>query len=289
MTIGARPTPRAVPPSPPPAAAGATRAPDVDPAHVVRALGDVRGELGARGQPAPERTEPLDRHPAQRAQAPPPPPPTTTTTTPTHSGRAPTLIDLRLKEARSGGRTRKGGRTSKKASAEFALVARVHAPHPRPPFHLLASTVDIIPYAPSPQPHTGIPPPDPQANRASAPAAPAAPRTGTPTRARRRARRSRCTSRGPSAGPLTVHVGAGDLDAHVRLSPGMQGAAAAVVLAETAYARGFFVGTLGGGRERGAWPWVVVGRRRGAHGRQGCGGDGGRGWVGDWWGRGRGG
>ncbi|KJA21560.1 hypothetical protein HYPSUDRAFT_202902, partial [Hypholoma sublateritium FD-334 SS-4] len=90
-------------------------------------------------------------------------------------------------------------------------------------------------------PHTGIPPPDPQA---TAPPRPRPPRRPAPVPYSRSPSRAPLTLHVPRTfrGPLTVHVGAGDLDAHVRLSPGM--AAAVVVLAETAYARGFFVGQL---------------------------------------------
>lgn len=234
MTIGARPLPsRPAAPSPPP--------PVVRPTSAQRMSFERSGmseESWVRaGNPRPSaRSRSIDIQPTARAS--PVPDPKFPTTT--HAGPTPTLIDLRLKEARSG-RTRKGGGASKKKGTEFALVARVHAPHPRPPFHLLASTVDIIPYAPSAQPHTGIPPPDPQA---TAPPRPRPPRRPAPVPYSRSPSRAPLTLAVPRTfrGPLTVHVGVGDLDAHVRLSPGM--AAAAVVLAETAYARGFFVGKL---------------------------------------------
>jgi len=60
-------------------------------------------------------------------------------------------------------------------------------------------------------------------------------------------------------GPLTVHVAAGDLDAHIHLSREL--AETVMVLAESAFSRGYFVGQLaswGERREDSADDWVVV-------------------------------
>ncbi|KAF5324359.1 hypothetical protein D9619_011338 [Psilocybe cf. subviscida] len=152
----------------------------------------------------------------------------------------PTLIDIRLKEIK--GITRKSS-SSAKPKNEHALVARIHAPNPRIPFHLIASTVEIPPL------FRPIPPAE--ANKSDnkpAAGAPPAPRIVRPPPNRARPIHtlplSTLTLVLPRTfvGPLTVNIAAGDIDAHLRLSRGLT--AAAVVLAESPYSRGFFVGKL---------------------------------------------
>jgi len=60
-------------------------------------------------------------------------------------------------------------------------------------------------------------------------------------------------------GPLTVHVAAGDLDRHIHLSREL--AETAMVLAESALSRGYFIGQLASWGERGedtGDDWVLV-------------------------------
>lgn len=60
-------------------------------------------------------------------------------------------------------------------------------------------------------------------------------------------------------GPLTVHVAAGDLDDHIHLSREL--AETAMVLAESAFSRGYFIGQLVSWGERGedvGDDWVLV-------------------------------
>ncbi|PPQ87949.1 hypothetical protein CVT25_001134 [Psilocybe cyanescens] len=172
---------------------------------------------------------------------------------------SPTLIDLRLKSELSGSRHRR--------AKSFPLVARIHAPSPRPPFHLLASTININdPESPDSPPldsnnkmqearlSASLPPsnavspptsqstpsqPDPKRNGLAS--TPARNRGGT---LRKPLSRSHLTLHLPQTfrGPLTIHVAAGNIDEHVRLSKAV--ASSAVVLSESAFSRGFYLGGL---------------------------------------------
>ncbi|KAF8908510.1 hypothetical protein CPB84DRAFT_1744145 [Gymnopilus junonius] len=164
----------------------------------------------------------------------------------------PTLIDLRLKQS-----TLQKGSWGK----DFSLIARIHAPGPRPPFHLLASTLNLdtepssdkdkalsaLPVTPpiviSPsldhvasaniRGEKGIQHPQPLLTRHPSVAY-------SPTHLSK----SHLTLHIPRnfCGPLTVHVAAGNIDEHVRLSREL--ASAVVVLSESAFMRGYYVGGL---------------------------------------------
>ncbi|KAF4616264.1 hypothetical protein D9613_008315 [Agrocybe pediades] len=144
------------------------------------------------------------------------------------SASLPTLIDLRLK--RSGVKNR---------TKDFSLVARIHAPNPRQPFHLLASAMDI----------------DFGHNKSTF-----HPLTPNNTYSIRDALRQAevevdLSVNRPSKsdisldlprtfhGPLTVFVAVGDIDQHVRLSSGIR--EVAVLLSEDAFSRTYFIGDLG--------------------------------------------
>uniref|UniRef100_A0A8H8CG51 Uncharacterized protein n=1 Tax=Psilocybe cubensis TaxID=181762 RepID=A0A8H8CG51_PSICU len=173
----------------------------------------------------------------------------------------PTLIDLRLKDVSGSRRSR---------SKEFPLIARIHAPIPRPPFHLFASTINITPdddadvdsvpaldvgninsdkLVQEARLSASLSPPLASSTPTNTPSVPV-PAPTKPTTVLRKLptlARSNLTLHLPTSfrGPLTVHVAAGNIDEHVRVSRGVS--AAAVVLAESAGMRGFYVGGEGEG------------------------------------------
>ncbi|KDR65784.1 hypothetical protein GALMADRAFT_1218112 [Galerina marginata CBS 339.88] len=188
---------------------------------------------------------------------------------------SPTLIELRLKQSRP---------ASSRRTKDFPLVARIHAPSPRPPFHLLASTIDVpgsditpnlsdsssststivIDRTKSdrdqPLPPTSASSSPANASNSNTPSSFAGTGTGTnllttnpaPPRhrgstsggVRRPLSKSQLTLHIPRnfRGPLSVHVAAGNIDEHVRLSKEVTGAV--VVLSESAFSRGYYIGGL---------------------------------------------
>ncbi|KAF8957400.1 hypothetical protein BDZ97DRAFT_1762993 [Flammula alnicola] len=159
---------------------------------------------------------------------------------------SPTLIDLRLTEIKA---SKARGSSGTKKGKQFPLIARIHAPNPRPPFHLLASTIDVPASATSNhQTSNANDKPSPPLNHTS------------PTRPVSSLSRSPLTLHLPPTfrGPLTVHIAAGNIDTHVRLSKGLTDAS--VVLTESAFSRGYFVGKLSvfGEREDLGADWMFM-------------------------------
>ncbi|KAF9555540.1 hypothetical protein CPC08DRAFT_711947 [Agrocybe pediades] len=160
------------------------------------------------------------------------------------SSQVPTLIDLRLKGSSERSLARSRVKTSRKAKEAFPLVARIHAPNPRPPFHFLASVVDIDSRCTSDQStiHTPLTPNntynirDYLKHSAEVEVDGHPPITHLP--------KSNISLHLPRTfhGPLTVHVLAGDIDQHVHLSSGISEAAA--LLSEDAFSRTYFIGDL---------------------------------------------
>ncbi|KIM38073.1 hypothetical protein M413DRAFT_30476 [Hebeloma cylindrosporum] len=152
---------------------------------------------------------------------------------------SPTLLDLRLREVKI--RPVRGSSRPKRGR-EFPLMARILAPNPRPPFHLFASTI----VAPSSNSEPTI---EEESDQTPSPSAVS---TQQPERIGKNRTR-----------PLTIHVAAGDLDDHIHLSREL--AETAMVLAESAFSRGYFIGQLvSSWGERGAAntstgdDWVLV-------------------------------
>ncbi|PPQ75401.1 hypothetical protein CVT26_015372 [Gymnopilus dilepis] len=174
-----------------------------------------------------------------------------------HVEVVPTLIALELKQ---------DAVLEGEKGKEFHIVARIHAPTPRRPFHLLASTMTLRTRMASAARNKGL---------ATSRLTPLSAFSSDPHQAM--ARSSSLLQRLPPAtgphptqfstnstlltksdltlhiprnfrGPITLHVLAGDIDEHVRLSREIS--SAAVVLAESAYVRGYFVGGLAGDAQK---------------------------------------
>ncbi|KAF8157170.1 hypothetical protein B0H34DRAFT_712562 [Crassisporium funariophilum] len=169
-----------------------------------------------------------------------------------------TTIDIRLKDAHAS-----ENHLKVKGRKMHPLIARLHAPNPRPPFNLFASTIIS-----SEASYGGFIAPDrpttPLVAERQGESPIMSPRSSShsskPT-SRTRNSLSRARPSPPSTpshvstaplhvhlprtffGPLTIHVLAGNIDAHIRLSVGLQ--AKAALLRESACARGYFVGELG--------------------------------------------